>query len=176
MLGSRHGVIIFAQEPVRRSPEPALWDAPPVAIYYPVVAQVSGINHITLAVPGVDDAIRFYTDILGCELVARWPKGAYLLAGETWIALVEGTPSTSSDDYSHIAFSVDDFDEMTSRVCDAGAALWQENWTEGESLYFLDPAGHRLELHKTTLADRVRATLQCPWEGLEILQPEVGGA
>lgn len=47
-------------------------------------------------------------------------------------------------------------------------AAVQDNWTEGDSLYFLDPDGHRLEIHATTLADRLRHARADPWEGLVI--------
>ena len=130
---------------------------------------MSGINHITFAVPDVDAAIAFYTEVLGCELVAVWPNGAYLLAGSLWIALV------SADDYSHIAFAVSPsaFAALADRIRSSGAVVWQENWTEGESLYFEDPAGHRLEIHATTLADRLREALASPWDGLQVLRPDL---
>jgi catechol 2,3-dioxygenase-like lactoylglutathione lyase family enzyme len=137
------------------------------------VAKVSGINHITLTVRELATALAFYCDVLGCGLVVKWPTGAYLLAGDTWLALVEGTPADVSDDYTHIAFAVDDFDVVADRIRRSGAVVWQENWTEGASLYFLDPAGHRLELHATTLADRIRDALASPWDGLEVLRPDL---
>ena len=36
------------------------------------------------------------------------------------------------------------------------------------SLYFLDPNGHKLEIHVSDLAARLRAARQDPWEGLEL--------
>ena len=115
---------------------------------------------------------RIQSDVLGCELVAVWPKGAYLLAGSMWIALV------SADDYSHVAFAVStsEFDGVAARIRSSGVAVWQDNWTEGESLYFEDPAGHRLEIHATTLADRLRDALASPWEGLQVLRPDLAAS
>ena len=70
---------------------------------------VEGLNHITLAVRDVEDSCLFYADVLRCRLIARWPQGAYLVAGDVWIALVldpETRPSTLPE-YTHIAFTVD---------------------------------------------------------------------
>ena len=44
----------------------------------------------------------------------------------------------------------------------------QQNWTEGESLYFLDPDGHKLEIHASDLAARLRSARERPWAGLEL--------
>ena len=133
--------------------------------------KVSGINHVTFDVASVEESVEFYRDVLGCELVAHWRAGAYLTAGTTWIALVSrGEPPSPATD-SHIAFGVsrEQFIGLTDRIRASGARVWQENWTEGESLYFEDPTGHRLEIHCTDLATRLRAARTEPWEGLVIV-------
>lgn len=138
---------------------------------------VGGINHVTLAVDDVDRSISFYTDVLGCQLVARWPKGCYLLAGGAWIALVLGRHEREhADDYSHVAFDVlpQDFTPMADAIRAAGSEVWQDNSTEGESLYFRDPSGHRMEIHATTLADRLRSAEAAPWDGLTITADAAG--
>ena len=105
--------------------------------------------------------------MLGCAVVAQWPDGAYLTAGTTWIALVRGEPVVDERDYSHVAFTVtaDELPLLVHRLEAAGAASWQDNWTEGDSFYFTDPDGHRLEGHVGDLRSRLRT----PWEGLEIV-------
>ena len=42
-------------------------------------------------------------------------------------------------EYTHIAFTVApaDFVALSERIRASGAAIWQENWTEGDSLYAL---------------------------------------
>ena len=42
---------------------------------------ITGINHITLSVRDVDRSYQFYVETLGARPLARWSKGAYLLAG-----------------------------------------------------------------------------------------------
>jgi catechol 2,3-dioxygenase-like lactoylglutathione lyase family enzyme len=52
-------------------------------------------------------------------------------------------------DYTHYAFSIDenDFAAFVARLTQAGVTSWKENKSEGESFYFLDPDGHKLEAH-----------------------------
>ena len=138
-------------------------------------ARIEGINHVTLSAPDVEEAIVFYRDVLGCDLVAAWPSGAYLLAGTMWLALVQGNVLAGTDDYSHIVFTVssEDLAGVAARVEESGAVVWQDNRTEGDSLYFEDPAGHRLEIHSSDLSARLRSALEHPWEGLTVLRPDL---
>ncbi|MEM9009104.1 MAG: VOC family protein [Cyanobacteria bacterium P01_F01_bin.86] len=48
---------------------------------------IQGRNHITLAVSDVETAFTFYREVLGCQPLARWQRGAYLLAGDLWLCL-----------------------------------------------------------------------------------------
>lgn len=132
---------------------------------------VTGINHITLSVQDIRESFDFYTQVLGFKPVAKWPQGAYLLAGDVWIALVvdEKARETPLPEYTHIAFSVmeRDFGILRTRIAAAGAEIWQENRSEGDSLYFLDPNGHKLELHVTDLDSRIKSAKENPWNGLE---------
>ena len=134
---------------------------------------VGAINHLTLAVRDVARAVTFYRDALGMTLRARWPRGAYLDADGSWLALVEDTELSGLPhaEYTHVAFSVrpDDFEALRERLLTAGARRWQENSTEGDSFYFLNPDGHRLEIHVGDLASRLRSAERDPWEGIEIL-------
>ncbi len=132
---------------------------------------IGGINHITLSIKDVETSFHFYTTILGFKPVARWPKGAYLLAGDVWIALVldEQTRAGPLPEYTHVAFGVSeaDFEQSSARIVAAGTQIWQDNWSEGDSLYFLDPDGHKLEIHATDLEARIASAKAAPWEGLE---------
>lgn len=134
---------------------------------------IRGLNHLTLAVSDLEISFDFYTRALGLSPVARWEGGAYLLAGEDWIALIEDPAAgqnreVSRPDYTHAAFTVapEDFETASRRVLDAGARPWQENHTAGVSLYFLDPDGHRLELHASDLASRLAADREDPPPGM----------
>jgi catechol 2,3-dioxygenase-like lactoylglutathione lyase family enzyme len=102
------------------------------------------------------------------RLVARWDRGAYLLAGSTWIALntdpAEGAMRLGDD--SHIAFSVE-FDELgplSQRIVAAGPTIWRRS-TNDHSFYFTDPDGHKLELHGSDLDQRLAEYSVSPPEG-----------
>src|SRR5437667_7421017 len=133
---------------------------------------ITGINYLTLSMRNVAHSLAFYTEVLSFRPIARWPKGAYLLAGDFWVCLVldEETRETALPEYTHVAFTVgpQDFDAMSARIRSSGARIWQENRTEGASLYFLDPNGHKLEIHASDLEVRLTAAREHPWEGLEI--------
>ena len=128
---------------------------------------ISGINHITLTVSDLERSFEFYTNMLGFLPVAKWNNGAYLeSSGGLWLALLAGdtTGTAQRIDYSHIAFSCDgeSFGELRSRLAAEGHAAWQENRSEGQSYYFTDPDGHKLEIHVGNLATRIDAMKNNP--------------
>jgi catechol 2,3-dioxygenase-like lactoylglutathione lyase family enzyme len=122
---------------------------------------IRGINHITLSVVDIEESFQFYTKILGFRPVMRSSFSAYLQGGSLWLALQAGlsAPLPASADYSHVAFDVDqaEFEAVADRLRAHGVREWQSNRTEGDSIYFLDPNGHKLEIHAGALAQRVRS-------------------
>lgn len=101
----------------------------------------------------------------------KWPKGAYLLAGDLWFCLFldDNTRKSKLPEYTHIAFTISEqnFKVMSERIKKSGAKIWQENQTEGDSLYFVDPNGHKLEIHASSLKARIKRAKINPWDGLE---------
>lgn len=132
---------------------------------------ILGINHVTFAVRDLEVALAFYTKVLGMKLEASWTHGAYLCTGATWIALNVDSKAAPTPDCSHLAFSVTEqtFDSLAQRIRAAGAPIWQDNKSEGQSLYFLDPDGHKLELHVGTLTTRLKAMTEKPPLGFALL-------
>lgn len=121
--------------------------------------EINGINHITLAVSDLDRSVAFYRDILGFRLRALWPAGAYFDVGGFWFCLSvnSGGAFGLRQDYTHLAFSCarEDFAEMADLIR-RNVLLWQENRSEGDSVYFLDPDGHKLELHVGDMDSRIQ--------------------
>ncbi len=119
---------------------------------------ITGLNHLTLAVSDLPASINFYRDVLGCKLRAEWPEGAYFEAGALWLCLSRdpNTVHAKRADYTHYAFSVDieHFEAFCARIL-AVAPIWRGNESEGGGIYFLDPDGHRLELHVGSLESRL---------------------
>ncbi|ANS43413.1 fosfomycin resistance glutathione transferase [Serratia inhibens] len=132
---------------------------------------LSGLNHLTLAVSDVNRSFDFYTNPLGFIARARWQHGAYLSLGELWLCLSwdNSRALNAPGDYTHYAFSVaaENFAAVALRLRQAGVKEWKSNRSEGESLYFLDPDGHRLEIHSGDLASRLAACRVQPYRGME---------
>ena len=132
---------------------------------------LTGLNHLTLSVRELARSVAFYRDMLGLRQHARWDRGAYLSAGELWLCLsLEGqdTAALASPAYTHYAFAISqqDFPAFAARLRAAGVPEWQPNRSAGDSLYVLDPDGHRLEAHAGSLAQRLAACRAAPYPGM----------
>ncbi len=121
---------------------------------------VLGINHITLAVSDLERSFIFYREVLGFQPLFKSAVNAYFLAGDLWFCLQEDKTISKNPrlDYSHIALSVspDAFQKLSIKMKEAEIKLWQNNRSEGDSLYFLDPDAHKLEIHLGTWRSRIR--------------------
>jgi catechol 2,3-dioxygenase-like lactoylglutathione lyase family enzyme len=122
---------------------------------------ISGINHITFAVRDLDRSFHFYSQLLGLRPIAKWYKGAYLEAGTDWVCLTldPETRAASLPEYTHTAFTVStpEFSRLVEQLQKAQVICWQDNRSPGESFYFLDPDGHKLEIHVSNLEERLRS-------------------
>jgi catechol 2,3-dioxygenase-like lactoylglutathione lyase family enzyme len=130
---------------------------------------VAGLNHVTLAVSDVAQSFDFYVNLLGMTPRARWSRGAYLSSAGLWLCLSVDDVKPAAD-YTHIAFSVPaaEIPEWQLRFAEADVSLWKENTSEGESIYFLDPDGHQLELHAGDLQSRLDSIRLEPYEALQL--------
>ncbi|PIT99074.1 MAG: glutathione transferase [Bdellovibrionales bacterium CG10_big_fil_rev_8_21_14_0_10_45_34] len=132
---------------------------------------IEGINHVTLSVGDLDRSFNFYMTTLGCKPLAKWKSGAYLLAGDNWLCLTldAQTRKLPLEEYTHIAFTVAkaDFEKLSDQIHSDGAKIWKKNTSEGESVYFLDPDGHKLEIHTSDWKQRIVATKKEPYDDME---------
>ena len=129
---------------------------------------ITGLNHLTLSTSNVDKSFNFYREILKCKPLAKWKRGAYLLAGDMWLCLSLDLNKSDriSSEYTHYAFSVEPekFKYYCQNIERLKLRLWKDNTSEGDSLYILDPDNHKLELHVGNWQTRLEATKQNPYE------------
>lgn len=124
---------------------------------------IANLNHITLAVTNIEKSFAFYRDVIGLRPLALWDKGAYFLVGDEdngfWFCLNVDEKRETNPCYTHYAFSVssEDFDATVKKITNSGAFIFKENTSPGESLYFLDPDGHKLEIHVGNWRARIEA-------------------
>jgi len=123
--------------------------------------RTQGIAHITLPVSDLAKSTKFYTEILGLELVkAAGRKLVFLRSGKDSVVLahVEDaakpmTPGAGTDEV-HQAFIVEsrDFDASVDFLKKSGVNVFQEDERgqgavfNGRSAYFYDPDGNVLEI------------------------------
>lgn len=127
---------------------------------------ITALNHITLAVTNIEKSFSFYRDILGFKPVVKWNKGAYFLIAPPdalqsgfWFCLNVDDKRQPNLCYTHYAFSVsnNDFDALAAKIIASGATIFKETKTAERSLYFLDPDGHKLEIHVGDWQTRIAA-------------------
>jgi len=120
---------------------------------------IIGLNHVTFAVRDINRSIAFYRDLLGFTVRKVKPSAAYLESGTLWLALVVDPTVRKGPlpEYSHTAFTIPPADlvRLTGKLTTAGVAQWQQS-ERPDSFYFLDPDGHKLELHSGNLESRCR--------------------
>lgn len=128
---------------------------------------ITGLNHLTLAVSDLERSISFYSGLLGFSIRMRGPSSAYLESGTLWLALVVDANVRRGPlpEYSHVALSVatSELRILADRLTSAKVKRWQEA-DRADSFYFLDPDGHKLELHSGDLRSRleIRAAMKEP--------------
>ncbi|MBT2374442.1 fosfomycin resistance glutathione transferase [Pseudomonas fluorescens] len=132
---------------------------------------LSGLNHLTLSVTDLNRSVGFYHDLLQLHLDATWDNGAYFSLPGLWLCLSLDPlrPCAPAAEYTHYAFSVAaaDFSAQVERLRAAGVQEWRDNRSEGASFYFLDPDGHKLEIHVGDLASRLQACRDKPYAGMK---------
>lgn len=129
---------------------------------------IKAMNHITLGVTDIEKSFVFYRDVIGLIPLVKWDKGAYFLVGKKdpylpgsdfWFCLNVDEKRIANPCYTHYAFTVteSDFETMVKKITNGGAIIFKDNTSPGNSLYFLDPDGHKLEIHVGTAESRISA-------------------
>ncbi|OCA12881.1 FosB/FosD family fosfomycin resistance bacillithiol transferase [Mammaliicoccus sciuri] len=124
---------------------------------------IRSINHICYSVSNLNESIYFYKDILCGDLLLIGETTAYFDIGGLWVALNEEKDILRNEiqySYTHTAFTIDE-SEYNSwyRWLKKNNVNILEGRTrdvrDKKSIYFIDPDGHKLELHTGTLENRM---------------------
>jgi len=113
------------------------------------------VHHVSIMVPDVEAALRFYTDVLGLERRTDRPDlpmgGAWLDAGAQQLHLVEGEAPPGFG--QHFALLVDDLDAAVGELRVRGVEV-SDPRPIGRSLqsFLSDPSGNLIELHQAVPA------------------------
>lgn len=103
------------------------------------------LTHVNIRVEKLEDAVRFYTEVMGLEPIVRQDrkgKGAWFRLGAVEVHLAEdATPQPRSK--RHFAVEVADLAEARRTADQHGAEIDQEE--EGR-FWMRDPSGNRIEV------------------------------
>jgi len=103
------------------------------------------LTHVNVRVERLDDAVRFYTQVMGLEPIQRRDtkgKGAWFRLGETEVHLAED-PTPQPRSKRHFAVEVADLAEARKSADRHGAEIDQE---EAGRFWMRDPSGNRIEV------------------------------
>ncbi len=127
---------------------------------------VRALGEIALRVRDLDAMQRFYHDVIGLELMERFPDSAFFRIAEGFgghtqiLALFDrsdriargdrSSPSADTSTVDHIAFAIglDDFAGEKGRLEALGLEVKtaEHAWVRWQSLYVHDPEGNSIEL------------------------------
>lgn len=103
------------------------------------------LTHVNLRVHNLEEAVRFYTKVMGLESIERRDRsgrGAWFRLGDTEIHLAEdATPQPPSK--RHFAVMVEDLVEARRSVEAGGSRIEHE---EAGRFWTRDPSGNRIEI------------------------------
>lgn len=133
----------------------------------PGEASVCRVHHIALQTAHLDQAVKFYTELFGAELLSRRPfkrrEMAWLRLGDIRLELFSARTGECLIDWNdfipgpvHLAFEVSDLDDFLNRAKALGALLHPshpEPFTPpvpgaGRIAYLLGPDGEEVEVRE----------------------------
>ena len=134
------------------------------------------LQHLVLWVSDVERSVRFYTDVLGFEVKARFPGAAFLRipgsADDHHLGLFEQTGVARPDErvarMYHAAWEVGELTDLVrarQRLTEVGALVGSSSHGVSLSLYAKDPDGLEFEVFWTVPDGRPGPTRPLDLEG-----------
>ena len=113
--------------------------------------QPLGVHHVSINVDDADEAIAFYTDVLGLTVRDDRPDfpfgGAWLDVGGQQVHLLE--IDVPDDKGQHFAIRVSDLDAAVAELRSRDVTVTDPSPVGTSRQSFLhDPSGNRIELHQ----------------------------
>ncbi|MDX2313988.1 MAG: VOC family protein [Gammaproteobacteria bacterium] len=123
--------------------------------------KIQSLGHVVVRVTDRDRAEKFYGDVLGLPICARFDEGGYKMAFFTLgnhhdfaVMEVSGDGSSRSETavgLDHVAFNIgttlDELREAKAKLDAAGIATTPVDHEVTKSLYFEDPDGNGIEVY-----------------------------
>ncbi len=125
-----------------------------------------GIHHIAILTDDYEKSKKFYTEVLGFQVVAEtfrqnrhsWKldlalDGRYMIELFSFPDFRERASFPEAKGLRHLAFAVEDVEQARAFLLDSGVEKVEEiridEWTGKKFLFFYDPNGQPLELYET---------------------------
>ncbi|MHB8439456.1 MAG: VOC family protein [Acidimicrobiales bacterium] len=110
-----------------------------------------GVHHVSVNVRDVEEAVAFYTDVLGLTVRDDRPDfgfgGSWLNIGAQQLHLIEADPPASLG--QHFAVQVADLDEAVASVRARGVEVSDPRpVAKSRQAFLMDPSGNQVELHE----------------------------
>jgi lactoylglutathione lyase len=111
------------------------------------------LDHVGIYVKDLVKSVVFYGEVFGFQVARTMEtstsKIAFLDVGGGILELIQrpGAPGKSEGPWSHVAFKVDDYDAMESKLEGLGLELRKVVLGDGSRIaFFKDPDGHDVEI------------------------------
>ena len=114
---------------------------------------MSTLDHVGIYVKDLAKSVVFYGGVFGFQVARTMEtstsKIAFLDVGGGTLELIQrpGAPGKIEGPWSHVAFKVDDYDALESKLEDMGLELRKVTLGDGSRIaFFKDPDGHDVEI------------------------------